>query len=335
MKQLNKVQLLALSLIREDAKFIYTFVEISRNQKKLNSNYICMLLPYIGIFAHGSEMWGKKVNLDIPIFNEKERQFYTNVRQSHKLFEMNYTKLKEKINLHYKKADYYFQPHKKLFSKTTDKYYNVGYDICNEKYCGNTILIDTYLPDFKFGTNPIIYKRISIIVGQLVNKYMCGKKEIYNYDVNLNSSMFDFNFSDNKIFVDNSIETFSYFTILCAINFIIEFIDKLFIDEIPQKLKYSYILYYYLCGLVDEINIVDGTKFVIDNTLVDSRFRNCIAHYGLGQIMTSNDIIEDDLFGGLTNKIFNMNYLEVKNFVYEQLQNLEQQIENIIFLSSK
>lgn len=40
----------------------------------------------------------------------------------------------------------------------------------------------------------------------------------------------------------------------------------------------------------------------------DRNFRNCLAHYGLGQYLSESDLIDDDVLKGLTNKAFNMNY---------------------------
>ena len=48
--------------------------------------------------------------------------------------------------------------------------------------------------------------------------------------------------------------------------------------------------------------------------------------------MKDDDIISGDLLGGLTNKIFNMNYYEVKYFVYQELKKLGKQFEENIFL---
>ena len=37
---------------------------------------------------------------------------------------------------------------------------------------------------------------------------------------------------------------FVLFCILCNINYIIEFLDKYFVEEIPQKFKYAYLQYF-------------------------------------------------------------------------------------------
>lgn len=51
----NKVQKAALDLIQSDARFMYTLIDIQNNAKNINSNYLMMSMPYIGIFADGTE----------------------------------------------------------------------------------------------------------------------------------------------------------------------------------------------------------------------------------------------------------------------------------------
>ena len=86
-RQLNKVQKAAYDLIREDARFFYTITDIAQNAKNIDSNYICMSMPYMGIFTEGSEQWCKKVGVRAPEFDIEEKSFYSQIRQRHKIFE--------------------------------------------------------------------------------------------------------------------------------------------------------------------------------------------------------------------------------------------------------
>ncbi len=54
---LNKVQSAAFELIQSDARFLYTLTDILENASKIDSNYMMMVQPYIGLFAHGAEQW--------------------------------------------------------------------------------------------------------------------------------------------------------------------------------------------------------------------------------------------------------------------------------------
>ena len=80
---LNKVQKAAFDLIQSDARFIYTLVDMQNNAKNINSNYVMMSIPYIGIFADGAEQWCKKIGLNAPRFNDEEKEYYVKLRQAH------------------------------------------------------------------------------------------------------------------------------------------------------------------------------------------------------------------------------------------------------------
>lgn len=102
-------------------------------------------------------------------------------------------------------------------------------------------------------------------------------------------------------------------------------------EEIPQKFKFAYLQYYYLCDFIKELNAANGTTFYINDSIKDRNFRNCLAHYGLGQYLSESDLNNDDLLKGLTNKAFNMNYLDAKDKLYLYLTELTNQIKAEIF----
>ena len=52
---LSIVQKAAYELIQSDARFLYSLVNIQKNAKNINSNYIMMSQPYSGIFTDGAE----------------------------------------------------------------------------------------------------------------------------------------------------------------------------------------------------------------------------------------------------------------------------------------
>ena len=124
---------------------------------------------------------------------------------------------------------------------------------------------------------------------------------------------------------------FILFSVLCSTNYVIEFIENYFVEEIPQKFKFAYIQYYYLCNFIKELNAINGTTFYINDSLKDRNFRNCLAHYGLGQYLSDSDLIEDDVLKGLTNKAFNLDYSVAKDKLYFYLTELTNQIETKIF----
>ena len=89
-KHLRKVQKAAYSLMREDARFLYSLVELYENGCNLDNNYVCMSLPYIGLFADGAEQWCRKVGLNVPRFSSEEKVYYSYLRTSIKALERGY-----------------------------------------------------------------------------------------------------------------------------------------------------------------------------------------------------------------------------------------------------
>lgn len=95
--------------------------------------------------------------------------------------------------------------------------------------------------------------------------------------------------------------------------------------EIPQKFKFAY-LQYYLCDFIPQIKDQTQIDIEIDDSLKNRDFRNCLAHYGLGQYMKENEIMNGDILYGLTNKAFGMDYSEAKKASYDILRHTIDQI---------
>lgn len=330
--KLNKIQNAAFELIQADARFIYTLTDMYTNTKNIKTNYMLMSLPYIGVFADGSEQWARKMKMEAPMFSEIEKKFYIQLRQGHKLFDKSYSDLVITLKNELEKSDKYFYSIRSIRERMFG-YYNIGTDICYNKYCGNTILCACYLP-IEYFYNPSVgvwIRDMSVVAGKLASWFGCAKFPPYKYeDIILESQDYHF-YKKSPLSIKNDFGLL-LFSVVCSINFIIEFIENYFQEEIPQKLKFAYLLYYYLCDFIHELNMINHTNFMIDTTLKNRKFRNCLAHYGLGQFLSENEIIEDDLFKGLTNKVFNMDYLSTKKELYKILHNLVTQIEKYVLL---
>lgn len=331
---LNKVQKAAFDLIQSDARFIYTLVDMQNNAKNIDSNYIAMSMPYIGIFTDGAEQWCNKIGLkNAPRFNGEEKEYYVKLRQAHKLYEMSYKEYEKLLLDKFQESDKYFYNIRSLLEKVIG-YYNVGADYCNGEVCGNTILCAMYLP-FKFLGDEKIGPKIgdlSIIIGKLVASFLGTNLEPFIYDNKNNIVKYrDYNFFKRSPVKLKSDLGIVLFCILCGINYVVEFLDKIFVDEIPQKFKYAYLQYYYLCDFIDELNIANNTNYYINKTLKNRTLRNCFAHYGLGQFMKETEINEKDVLKGLTEKAFHMDYFFCKSLLYEYLIDLKNQIEETIF----
>lgn len=329
---LNAVQKAAYELIQADARFIYTLIIIHRNARNISSNYMMMSQPYIGLFADGAEQWCQKLGLSAPQFTDKEKMYYTALRQSHKLYEMPYSNYMSNLMDKLKVSDDYFYKKRSLREKIFG-YYNVGIDKCNGYFCGNTILCALYTPVDTLNNEDIgpWIRDVSVVAGKIAGFFDCQKFPPYNFDDSILVKYEDYHFYKNCPLKVKSDFAFLLFSILCSVNYATKFIGQYFVDEIPQKFKFAYLQYYYLCNFIKELNSANGTTFYINDSLKDRSFRNCLAHYGLGQYLTESELIEGDVLKGLTNKAFGMSYLETKDKLYFYLTELTNQIEAEIF----
>ena len=332
---LNAVQKAAYELIQADARFLYTLTVIQRNAKNISSNYIMMSQPYIGLFTDGAEQWCQKLGLGAPQFTDTEKTYYTALRQSHKLYEMSYSDYLSALMEKFKASDDYFYKNRRLREKLLG-YYNVGTDLCNGHFCGNTILCALYTPVDTLNDKEIgpWIRDISVVSGKLAGFFDCQGFSPYNYDDNILVKYEDYHFYKNCPLKIKTELGFLLFSILCSVNYAIEFIEQYFVEEIPQKFKFAYLQYYYLCDFIKDLNAANGTTFYINDSMKDRSFRNCLAHYGLGQYLAKSDLIDDDILKGLTNKAFNMTYSDAKDKLYFYLTELTNQIEAEIFSQS-
>lgn len=327
----NKVQLAAIDLIQADARFLYTLTDIQQNASNINSNYTMMSQPYIGIFADGAEQWCKKVGLNAPTFSKKEKAFYIALRQGHKMFEKSYDEYTSLLMEKFIESDKHFYKIRSLYEKIFG-YYNVGTDCCNNEFCGNTIICAMYTPIATLGnkSSGIFIRNISVIAGKLAAYFGCTDFPPYQYDDSVVVRYRDYHFYKNCPLKMDTMLGFVLFSVLCSINYAIKFVEEYFVEEIPQKFKFAYLQYYYLCDFIPQLNDCNGTNFYIDRSLKNRNFRNCLAHYGLGQFLNEEDIFQDDVLKGLTYKSFNMDYYTAKEKLYGYLNDLSNQIKVMI-----
>ena len=78
---LTNTQKIALNLIVEDLRFIYSILLF--NNSKHTSSFSVALQPYLGLITDGIEQWSRKVkpiNNYIPKFTDEEKSYYTEMR---------------------------------------------------------------------------------------------------------------------------------------------------------------------------------------------------------------------------------------------------------------
>ena len=335
MKELNNIQKAAYELIQADARFLYTLCVIQQNAKNISSNYMMMSQPYIGVFADGSEQWCRKIRMSAPKFTEEEKKYYSVLRESHKLFELPCREYLSILKKKLQESDAYFYSIRSPLERIIG-YYNVGTDLYEGEFCGNTILGALYLPVEVLNNNGIglWIRDISVVAGKLAAFFECTNFKPYRYDVNASVRYKDYHFYKNCPIGNRTDLGFLLFSVLCSVNYAIKFINGFFLDEIPQKFKFAYLQYFYLCSFIPKINVEHGTQLFINDSLKDRKFRNCLAHYGLGQYLSESDLCLNDPLKGLTQKAFNMDYNVAKEKLYLYLRELVNQVKTIIDLKT-
>lgn len=328
----NRVQESSLSLIQSDARFLYTLTKIYSNATEVRTNFVNMSLPYIGIFVDGAAKWSRKIGMPAPSLTEEEKCYYTYLRNGHKIFDYNFVEFQNRLKVRFEESECYFNSNRSLIEKIIG-YYNVGTDLYNSHFCGNTILCAMYIPfpvDY-FDKKGSWIREASIVAGQFAAYFGCKDFPPYKYREEKVVSYKDYHFFRNSPLRYSSFDHFCLFSILCSINFVTKFIENYLIDEVVQKFKFAYLQYYYLCDLIKSINEHSNCSFKMDNSLYSRPFRNCLAHYGLGQYMLAEDIVPDDPLKGLTIKAFGMDYFSAKVSLYDCLNGFVEQIASVIF----
>lgn len=320
-----------MELIREDARFIYSVVDLAQ-KGKINNNYFLMLTPFLGVFTDGAAKWGHKIKVDPPELDEEERYYYEQTRSASKLYEKSYHELRSLFDQAIAESDTCYYK-KWSFLQRILGYYNYGVDIVDDRVCGNTILCSIYNPRslFKKETRLQLYE-ISIIAGKIVQYYLSnGEILLFKYNNSIRQKVEDYNIFTKTPLKMKSLDGFILFSIICSINHATYFTERLFIEEMPIKFRLAYLQYYYLSKIIPEINDYTGLRLSYDDSLVNRRLRNCIAHYGLGQYMIDDEIIEHDPMKGMTEKFLNMDYFDAKNKLYGLMRRLVEEIEDAIY----
>lgn len=334
--ELTLQQAAAKELIQSDLRYLYT---VYRNIDTINSNYIVSMMPYLSLIIDGAESWIAAMNnakpglIDAPRFTQEEKCFYDAARQSIKLWEMSFEEVSILLEERYKESDAYFSSLCKPVAKRLNLYDIFGVDITDDgHFCGNTILAATYLPRYNLGDSAYGpgLRDLAVIGGKYISIF--DAKEEYEVYSNLK-----FQFRDYGGFVKSPVgNAFSYrfvlLSLLCQVNFMIYAVDKYIAPDIPAKLRFAYILYYYLCDALPQINAMHGTSFHINQEYYSQDFRNAMAHYKVGVYLKPNEIVAEDPMFGMTQKAFGYDFYQTKEAIVQELKLLADQLETYLKL---
>lgn len=326
---LTQQEAASLLLMQNDLRFLYTLVHHS---KEIKSNYIVSSMPYIGLIIDGIEDWIKAFNnshatkLNAPLFTVQEQDYYEKMRSCIKLWDNSYTTVYEELKRLYLQSENYFSNLCKPIAKRLKIYDIFGADLADGCYCGNTILCSYYIPNYDYQQqNGEEIKDLSVIAGRYTSLFHATTP----YRVNESIS---FSFADYGGFVKSPVgnafsDKFVLFSLLCQINYIVKCIDEYILDEITTKLRFSYILYYYILCILPEINNKLSVQFKIDNKWSSDAFRNAMAHYKMGVALKDGELIPSDPLFGLTQKYLGCDYKSLKYGVMQELISLSSQLQ--------
>lgn len=231
----------------------------------------------------------------------------------------------------YTDSDRYFSSLCKPIAKRLQLYDIFGADLTEDgHFCGNTILDAIYLPrydytDSAYGPN---LRDMAVIGGKYIPIFDAMEAYAINSDLK-------FQYKDYGGFIKSPVgNKFSFrfvlFSILCQINFVIYAVDQYIVPETPTKLRFAYILYYYLCDVLPHINTAHSTSFVLSREIYSQDFRNAMAHYKLGVYLKEHEILPNDPMFGMTQKAFGTDFYQIKNQVIGELIALANQLEKYL-----
>lgn len=336
--QFNTLQKISIALIKSDLRFIYT---IHQNYPKVDGNFFVALFPYLGLVTDGAEDWLKaynnsnKIKLNVPLFNKEQQSFFEKMRSSIKTWEQDYELIYQELGHIYKESDDYFSSLCKPIAKQLHLYDIFGAYIANHKYCGNTVLFIYYIPEYRLGSDN---EDLILKMGRVIGKYidLFGATQNYTFSTSF-TNVYDRQYGGFfKSPVGNEFsDKFVLFSILCQINFLLEGINKTIIDETPTKLRFTYLLYYYLLKILPQINKKFRTDFKLSDKWCSGKFRNAMAHYKMGIALRENEIVFDDPFYGLTQKYLGTDYYTVKNDIIELIEKLASQLDDFLGFNGK
>lgn len=287
MNSLSKTEQVTLELIQSDLQFLYT---VYQNKLVSGSSYFVALLPYMGMIIDGCETWSNKVDklkLHSLKFSKEEQYYYSELRNSIKLWETSFEDLNVLLKKKYNESDIYFSNCCNSIVKDLKLYDILGTYLINGRYCDNTILDMLFVPNFDYsGIDGEYIKRMFTFSGKIITLFGMNKEPMLKTDDSILFDNKDYGGFVKSPTGNNFSEKFVLFSVLCSINFIIYGIDKYILPEVTTKLRFAYIQYYYLMEQIPQINKHFNTQFYMNSKWLDpkNKFRNCMAHYGIGVV---------------------------------------------------
>lgn len=331
---------LALSIILSDC-FTYNAI-IKTLRQDLHSYFWLGITPYVALTVNEADNWFKKTRIadeDLSVSTKKHVEL---LRGKSKFYSsdslVDYpSHIAELKKIHKEHIEYFTKSLRFKWQKKVNLYYDFGTYKANGNYIGNTLLFSWYYPSAETEGIPIFDTKISYdiaySIGQFFGKVLSIFDEVsFTFSNVANGDGLKITNKDHNLnygFFPN--QDYSYkmlFNLLCAINFVLLVVNFVLPDSNWLKLRINYLAYYYCCESVQIFNKTSGLTIIMPSEYCNREFRNCMAHYGLGQAITVNEVINDVPFYGLVEKHFKIDYKSLLCNIIDNLSLMSHELAN-------
>lgn len=315
---MNKIQNIAKTIIVNECKEL---IDVMRMCSKDDAAVLSLgLIPYIALVINESLKWCKNCNIKIPELSDKENYVIKRLRVKCKFYlgdtEYSFDEQKKRLEEAVMIEKYYYKNQswlaKQLYKSGIIK--DVGTYMSNGRHIGNTILYSDYFESFRdkhksvYESGQEIYN-FSVSLGKILQSIIVvldgGKRyECKNEQLHLKAHKHKDYFLDNCFFYSGNIDKLMSFNILCSINFIMNFLANILIDDSSLLFRIKYLTLYHATENLKQLNVSE----IDDNVFLKRNFRNAMAHYGLFKALEENKIIKDVKMFGIIESNFNMSF---------------------------
>ena len=324
---MDNIQKKVKQIIEAESEFLYNFVVYMPDEQKPLG--VLGLLPFLSVYVDGVAKWSMVALKRSNPFSSQQKQAYPAIRQGIKLFENSLD-----ANIAIITAE--MENHEESFSS---EYF--GDMVCNGHIICNTYLSGIYLNITKlkeiYGIDGLNYKGdalgpllqdMTFVGGRIVDINATQKRNLSFNNIHIEQN--DLYLYDNAIYNMKNIADVCWLNLLCQVNYVLYFMNKLTDKRDFFVFRCAYIVYYYAIKTIENAEI----EFDIDKKWADTKFRNALAHYGIKMALGKNKLISSDVFGGLTNYYFDLSYDELYDSIIDELFDLSSQLEKKLLFSN-
>lgn len=337
---------ISILIMLEDAETIFSLLESERD-----SIFVMAVMPYYALFIQSCQELLGEEHID----NSEIAKKIKDIRNYIKTYGNSFGKSKKRVCDADLKQDEQFRSLLRFdFMKKWNIHYNMGtYWTDERKIIGNTQMMNDFLEmDNDSKTLEEKYKELGYQIGSFVsdlretlsklfllpkvNRNHTGIKIRYYSDLNTNRK--------NKLFDSSKPKELNlfYLNLLCSLNFV-EYVLSLLLDKDNWWLfRIRYIVTYYSYKALQRLaNYCENNSDIeidleslhnilnVDGVFFQSKFRNCMMHYGLeNQNVLSAENLDKSLYGLVENCFFDKSFYSYS----EELRELSRKI--IAYLES-